>query len=297
MPVLAAAARTAARATRSKTVETIADTVTRPTRTVRRVASIVSTILIAALLLTTAILGGGGVVHPSCAGQSVIVFDGELDRVLATIRTIESGNDYTAQAVGSTASGAYQFIDATWAGYGGYPRAWQAPPATQDAKAAEWATLILQQHGGDVSVVPVVWYLGHLPAPDSLTWDTVPVPDAGNVLTPRQYQAKWLDTYNNSDGTIAPGGDDQGLACSGVVGDGSYPIPDGIQQLVASHISWGGYTNGQIPLDAMRYSPTSGYMHPAASAAWDQLHAAALADGHDLRGHGYRPASAGGATA
>ena len=81
-----------------------------------------------------------------------------------------------------------------------------------------------------------------------------------------------------------------------MIGEGDYRIPDGVTQLVASNISWGGYANGQIPLDAMRYSPTSNYMHPSASAAWDQLHAAAAAEGYDLRGNGYRPASAGGAT-
>ena len=67
----------------------------------------------------------------------------------------------------------------------------------QDAKAAEYATAILQRHHGDVSTVPVTWYLGHLPAAGSGEWDTVPVPSAGNVLTPRQYQAKWMAVYNN----------------------------------------------------------------------------------------------------
>ena len=65
----------------------------------------------------------------------------------------------------------------------------------------------------------------------------------------------------------------------------------------ASRISWGGFANGEIPYDAMRSSPNSAYMHPGASAAWDLLHAAALAEGFDLRGSGYRPASAGGHTA
>ena len=78
---------------------------------------------------------------------------------------------------------------------------------------------------------------------------------------------------------------------------GPTPAPPGVDQLVAAQISWGGFANGQIPYDAMRYSPHSAYMHPAASAAWDQLYAAALAEGFDLRGAGYRPASAGGHTA
>ena len=303
MPVLIAAARGAAevakRTSASPTVQAIAETATNPKRATRRLIYVAPAMALAGLLLITALLGGGGVVHPSCASQTVVVFDGELDQVLLTIRTIESGNSYTAQAAGSSASGAYQFINSTWGNYGGYPEAWQAPPDTQDAKAAEWASIILQNHNGDVSVVPVVWYIGHLPGPGSAEWDTVPVPDAGNVLTPREYQTKWLGVYANPTAAIPwnpdEGGED-GQTCSGVVGEGDYRIPDGVTQLVASNISWGGWSNGQIPLDAMRYSANSNYMHPAASAAWDQLHAAALAEGFDLRGNGYRPAAAGGAT-
>ena len=60
----------------------------------------------------------------------------ELGAILATIRTLESGGDYTAASRTSSASGAYQFVDSTWSGYGGYPRAKDAPPAVQDAAAA-----------------------------------------------------------------------------------------------------------------------------------------------------------------
>lgn len=52
----------------------------------------------------------------------------------------ESGGNYLAENDYSTASGAYQIIDGTWAGYGGYYHAADAPPSVQDAKAAElWA--------------------------------------------------------------------------------------------------------------------------------------------------------------
>lgn len=52
----------------------------------------------------------------------------------------ESGGNITAQNPTSTASGKWQFINGTWAGYGGYAEAWMAPEHVQDAKAAElWA--------------------------------------------------------------------------------------------------------------------------------------------------------------
>jgi murein DD-endopeptidase MepM/ murein hydrolase activator NlpD len=116
----------------------------------------------------------------------------ELGAVLAAIRAIESGGDYTAESATSSASGAYQFIDSSWGGYGGYGRASHAPPAVQDAKAAEWASAILARNGGDVSTVPVTWYLGHVPV--GAEWDTVP-PQAGNVLTPREYHDRWMQEY------------------------------------------------------------------------------------------------------
>lgn len=55
--------------------------------------------------------------------------------ILVEIRRCESGHNYTAQNKTSTASGAYQFLDSTWAGYGGYSRAMHAPAAVQDAAA------------------------------------------------------------------------------------------------------------------------------------------------------------------
>lgn len=119
----------------------------------------------------------------------------------ATIRQLESGGDYRARAAGSSASGAYQFLDSTWGGYGGYAQAWLAPPDVQDAKAADFIASILSGNEDQVTAVPVVWYIGHLPPPGSAEWDTVPAPGAGNRLTPRQYQARWMDIYRSKLGT------------------------------------------------------------------------------------------------
>ena len=62
---------------------------------------------------------------------------------------------------------------------------------------------ILDRHN-DVTAVPVVWYIGHLPTSSSAEWDTVPAPEAGNRLTPRQYQQRWMDKYTELGGDCAP---------------------------------------------------------------------------------------------
>lgn len=51
------------------------------------------------------------------------------------IRQCESGGDYTDANPTSSASGAWEFLDSTWADFGGYPRAMDAPPSVQDEKA------------------------------------------------------------------------------------------------------------------------------------------------------------------
>ena len=117
----------------------------------------------------------------------------ELGAILATIRTLESGGDYAAESSSSTASGAYQFVDSTWAGYGGYARAKDAPPSVQDAAALDLVNRILAANNGDVATVPVSWYLGHVPVGEE--YDTVPALP-GNTLTPREYQARWLQIYS-----------------------------------------------------------------------------------------------------
>jgi hypothetical protein len=122
---------------------------------------------------------------------------GPTEVTQATIRQLESGGDYTARASGSSASGAYGFLDSSWAAYGGYPRAYLAPPAVQDAKATEYIASVLAANDNDVTAVPVQWYIGHVPPPGSTEWDTVPAPGAGNRLTPREYQNKWMEVYRS----------------------------------------------------------------------------------------------------
>lgn len=172
--------------------------------------------LVVGLLAFPALLATGDPGPLECVGT------GSVDVVLATIRTLESGGDYTARAAGSTASGAYQFLDSTWDGHGGFPQAWQAPPPIQDARATEMVVSILDAHDGDVAAVPVVWYLGYLPEPTSAAWDTVPAPGAGNRLTPREYQQRWLAEYERQ---ITGGSAGDNPACP--VGGSIEPLADG----------------------------------------------------------------------
>jgi hypothetical protein len=172
------------------------------------------------LLVTPMVDASGTCGAPSVAPGPVAVIE-------ATIRKVESGDDYTARAPGSSASGAYQFIDTSWAGYGGYPRAYLAPPEIQDAKAAELIATVLSANHDDVSLVPVAWYLGHVPAPGSSEWDIVPAPSAGNRLTPRQYQDRWMGVYRTKlTGTDDPTSDPAAtIACP--AGGSASTLPGG----------------------------------------------------------------------
>jgi cell wall-associated NlpC family hydrolase len=141
------------------------------------------------------VLAGGG----SPAADLCGVGD-DVTTALATIRQLESGNDYTAQAAKASASGAYQFLDSSWrawsarAGYSDlYPRAFLAPPHVQDAAAATYVQSILDQWH-DIAYVPVNWYYPAA-ADNPALMDIVPAPQAGNQLTVRQYQTRWLDIY------------------------------------------------------------------------------------------------------
>jgi hypothetical protein len=122
---------------------------------------------------------------------------GDVNQAAATIRQRESGGNYQAQAKGSSASGAYQFIDTTWQAltkkYGigeEYSKAKLAPKDIQDAIAKKYIAEILKESGGDISKVPLKWYTGNIQGKISQQGLA-----ANNGLTPEAYQKKWMETY------------------------------------------------------------------------------------------------------
>lgn len=76
-----------------------------------------------------------------------------MDYLLPRVKDLESKGDYKADRAakypGQTASGAYQYTDSTWGGYGGYSRAVDAPPEIQDKKAREDFMSRLSEYGND----------------------------------------------------------------------------------------------------------------------------------------------------
>lgn len=75
------------------------------------------------------------------------------------IRQAESSGDYGALNPHSTASGAYQYTDSTWNGYGGYAKAALAPPAIQDRRFQQDLHHSLKKYDGDVFKVIASHYL------------------------------------------------------------------------------------------------------------------------------------------
>ncbi len=128
------------------------------------------------------------------AAQNVIAYPSQIANILATIRYVESRGNYTVVPNKGRASGAYQFITSTWDGYAGYPEAYLAPPEIQDERAAADVNRFLAQWNNDVSMIPIMWYYPRA-ARDPTLLDIVPVPSAGNVLTVREYQQRWLGVW------------------------------------------------------------------------------------------------------
>lgn len=198
-----------------------------------------------------------------------------LGSVLGTIRSLESAGRYTAQAKGSSASGAYQMVDGTWRHYaafvpgaGGYARAAQAPAAVQDLVAAVMARDILSRYGNDLEAVPAAWYTGSY---NRSTLDQVPVPGAGNTLTVRQYQRKWLDTYQTSAGQRFTGAQRAATDLHSA-GEGAM-VPGYLYS----------YGSGKMPTSTLTSIGRGQYLAPDPAAAYNQLRSAAEQAGFQVQ--------------
>lgn len=155
---------------------------------------------------------------------------GRLGVILDTIRTLESGGDYTIRAQGASAAGAYQYITSTWLHWAEhadvstelYPTADTAPPHVQDRVAGANVQAILVDHDNQIEVVPIIWYY---PAAlgDPEIMDQIPMPSAGNTLTVREYQTRWLDTYNEK--LAATDDDTTTCAATDLTGEWALPLP------------------------------------------------------------------------
>ncbi len=137
------------------------------------------------------------------APKNITVHPEEIGDILATIRYMESRGQYLIPPNKGNASGAYQFIGSTWQNYGGYAHAYLAPPHIQDERAAKDVKLFLEQWDNDVSMIPVLWYYPNA-AKNPALMDVVPVPSAGNTLTIREYQQRWLVTFSTISGEPVP---------------------------------------------------------------------------------------------
>jgi hypothetical protein len=128
-----------------------------------------------------------GPITPATAPNlSASVFDGvyadgvPVGAILRTFRSVTGGG-----------ANAYGVSDAGWDGFGGYATPSAAPRDVQNSYAYARVRDILRTHGGDVSLVPVVWYAGFLPPVEQ--WDQSP---EGTELTLRQLQSLWLEAFD-----------------------------------------------------------------------------------------------------
>ena len=136
-------------------------------------------------------------VQATQSGQTQTI-DPAMALVLQTIKSLESGDYNEHHRPSPGASGAYQIIDPTWNKYGGYSRAWLAPPAVQDQFVVSHVTGIIAKYG--VEGIPLYWYTGN-PAHGPY-WDCnngrgseCAQYNANNGLQPGTYQSRWMNTY------------------------------------------------------------------------------------------------------
>jgi len=133
----------------------------------------------------------------------------DAKQIMAAIRTHESGGNYTISSPGSTASGAYQFLDDSWKNltkkYGigqEYARAKMAPKEIQDAIAAKFVEEILKANNNDPKAVFNTWYTGN--AQGKISKEAMA---KNNNLTAEQMTKQFMDIYNKLQGQSSQAND------------------------------------------------------------------------------------------
>lgn len=105
-----------------------------------------------------------GALAPIAPGAAYLTsLDYRNQKGLDTLRNLigkkESGGNYLAKNPHTSASGAYQYTDGTWAGYGGYPQARIAPKEVQDQRINEDLQHRLSRFNGDPFKVIAAHYM------------------------------------------------------------------------------------------------------------------------------------------
>ena len=146
-----------------------------------------------------------GTVKQTSPSSELVAQGGDMiGQFLAAVRQHESGGNYhILTRGGGSASGAYQIINSTWGGYGGYKRAMDAPPEVQDAKAREMAEAYQRQFGNDPRLWSAAWYGGsgvaQKLASGKMSWDAQP----NKGLSLGEY-ADWVVQHMGGAGSVMP---------------------------------------------------------------------------------------------
>lgn len=231
---------------------------------------------------TTSRGGPGGALSQ---GQilSGLTEDQKVELALKTIKGQESQGNYGATSFaegrGSTASGGYQFADATWqeqakkAGVdvSQYQRAKDAPAEIQDTVAKSYVKDILSRNQGDVSAIPREWYAG---PKGYLTQREL---DVNNGLTVGKYQQDWMQKFSQNAGAAGISGN----AALGMGGEGRPEGGNGYQSQGSGSFQGQGGQGGNGNLSSGMLVDIGGNhkLQPAAAQAYNQMVDAAKSEG------------------
>ncbi len=126
----------------------------------------------------------------------------EIDDFMAAIRSVESGGNY--QAVGPRtkygfATGAYQFLDSTWGGHGGFKSAKDAPSSVQDERARQLMSTYFNQFGR-WDLVAVAWHGGPGAAAKAAKDPNYSATIGDGYNTTDKYTSKVMQRFGGGDG-------------------------------------------------------------------------------------------------